>query len=341
MDGTISRSHGRARGFSLIELLVVITIIGVLIALLLSAVQSAREAARRASCQNNLKNMALAVHNYESSHRRLPPGSTVNPINGRNGLSLHVSLLPYVEHEPLQKTIQTQVETLRQADALRQPPNVYDLQGVNEVGIEAYECPSDDQVIDNRNGGGAYVGSSYAGVAGSAAARGEEDGYVGDDTSLCGFVNFDGVFFPGSKIRVAQVTDGTSNTLMLGERWYQLRAWAIGSFVQVGAMPPKRSGPTEGACMTSSKNIDTRYPVNSEPDEVGFYLGHRDEDRPAKPDPEEKTVTYNNLPFGSFHPGGANFSWVDGSVKLLNEEIDAQVLTAIASKDGSEVHEEP
>ncbi|TWT87249.1 hypothetical protein Mal64_27870 [Pseudobythopirellula maris] len=325
------------RGFTLVELLVVIAIIGLLVALLLSAVQAAREAARRSSCQNNLKNDALAALLYEESRKALPPGSTVNRVTGRNGLSLHVALLPYVEHDPLSKSIDQQVQQYAATDSERQPQNVYELDNVNEVAIESYVCPSDSEVIDNRNGDGAYAGTSYAGVSGSASSRSAEEGFVGDESGLCGVVNFDGVFFPGSKTRLSQVIDGTSKTLMLGERWYQLRGWAVGSFVQASAGPPDHYGPTPGACMSSTKNVDERYPLNSDPEGVGFYKGHEDDDRPAVPAPDDKTVSFNNLPFGSFHPGGANFARVDGSVALMNENVEPAVLAALASRDGGEL----
>ncbi len=330
--------HARPRrAFTLVELLVVIAIIGVLIALLLGALQAAREAARRLDCQNNLKNVALAAHNYESAMKTLPPGSTVNRVTGRNGMSLHVLLLPYLENDSLRQTIQQQVDAFRRTDPLRQPQNAYDLQDVNDVRVESFICPSDSEVVDNRNGGGELAGASYAGVAGSAASRADDRGYVGDDSGLCGVVNFDGVLYPGSRTRVSQVSDGTSKTLLIGERWYQLRAWAVGSFVQVAAGPPKTNGPTAGACMSSCKNIDARYPLNSPLEQVGYYKGHEDDDRPGAPTAAEKRVSYNNLPFGSFHPGGANFSRVDGSVEFLTDNITPELFAAMASKAGGEV----
>ena len=322
--------------FTLVELLVVIAIMGILMALLLSAVQAARESARRMSCQNNLKNIGLACLSYESSRGSLPTGSYVNKVRKRNGLSWLVELLPHLENDPLQSEISRQVNTFRMTDPEKSAPNIYDLEQVNEVRVPAYGCPSDDEVVDNRNGEG-LAGSSYAGVAGSAASRGD-DRTVGDETNMCGTVNFDGVFYPGSRTKLRQVEDGTSNTLLAGERWYQLRAWTAGAYWP----PPGNSGnlgdtPVPNSCMSALKNVDAKVPLNASLASVGYYKGHLDEDRPGTAPAGQKVVSYNNLPFGSFHPGGANVCMVDGSVHFVEESIDPRVFVAMASRDGAEV----
>jgi len=319
----------------LVELLVVIAIIGLLVALLLSAVQSAREAARRMSCQNNLKNIALACLNYESARGALPPGSTVNNVVRRNGLSWQVNLLPYLEERPMREEIQRQVDEFRRTDPAREPPNIYDLQHVNEVEISSFLCPSDDEVIDNRNGVD-LASCSYAGVTGSAASRGQSDAFLGDNSGLCGVVNFDGVFFYGRGVQLRQILDGASNTLLAGERWYQLRAWTAGVFWQtlVNSRPP--TGPAPDSCLSAIKNVDSQFPVNASLESVGYYKQHEDDDRPGAVPAAVKIVSFNNLPFGSFHPGGANFSSVDGSVKFINNSLDLEIYVALASRDGAE-----
>ncbi len=323
------------RAFTLVELLVVIAIIGLLVALLLRAVQSAREAARKMSCQNNLKNIALACLNYESAQGALPPGSTINNVVRRNGLSWQVDILPYLDQRSLREEIQRQVNEFRRTDPAREPPNIYDLQQVNEVEISSFLCPSDGEVIDNRNGIG-LASSSYAGVAGSAASRGETDAFVGDNSGLCGVVNFDGVFFYGSRVQLRQILDGMSSTLLAGERWYQLRAWTAGVFWQtpVNSRPP--TGPAPNSCLSAIKNIDKQFPVNASLDRLGYYKQHEDDDRPGAVPAAMRIIPFNNLPFGSFHPGGANFSSVDGSVKFINNSLDPEVYVALASRDGAE-----
>ena len=265
-------------------------------------------------------------------------GSTINKVQKRNGLSWLVDLLPYLENDNLQSEIDRQVENFRRTDPARQPPNIYTLQNVNEVHIPVYTCPSDDEVVDNRSGQGILAGSSYAGVAGSAASRGDEERFVGDESGLCGVVNFDGVFYPGSRTKLRQIEDGTSTTLLVGERWYQLRAWTAGAYWP----PPAASGnlgdtPVPDSCMSTLKNVDAQVPVNAPLATVGFYKGHLDEDRPGEAPADRKIVSFNNLPFGSFHPGGANVSAVDGSVHFVEENIGAEVFVALASRDGAEV----
>jgi prepilin-type N-terminal cleavage/methylation domain-containing protein/prepilin-type processing-associated H-X9-DG protein len=331
----------KCRAFTLVELLVVIAIIGVLIGLILSAVQAARESARRMSCQNNLKNISLACLSYESARGYLPPGSTINKVRRRNGLSWLVDLLSYLENDPLHSEIKRQVDDFRRTDPARQPPNIYELQLVNEVRIPIYGCPSDDEVVDNRNGEG-LAGSSYAGISGSAASRGDDHRFVGDESGICGVVNFDGVFYPGSRTRLRQIEDGTSTTLLAGERWYQLRAWTAGAYWP----PPQSSGDltdsrVPDSCMSALKNVDAQIPVNAPLATVGFYKGHEDGDRPGVATEDQKIVSFNNLPFGSFHPGGVNVCAVDGSVHFVEENISTKILVALASRDGSEVETHP
>jgi prepilin-type N-terminal cleavage/methylation domain-containing protein len=332
----LKRNTKPMMGFTLVELLVVIAIIGLLVGLLLSAVQAARESSRRMSCENNLKNVTLASLNFESAHHALPPGSTINKVGGRNGFSWHVNLLSYLESESLRAEIQRQIDSFRIADPDKQPQNIYDLQNVNEVQLPMYTCPSDDEVIDNRNGTN-LASASYAGIAGSAANRGDSSGYAGDNHGLCGVVNFDGVLFPGSQTMLKQVQDGLSNTFLAGERWYQLRAWTAGAFWQTSVLPQPPQGPSEGYCMSGLKNLDATVPINANLEVSGYYKGHETDDRPGDTSANKKTLAYNNLPFGSLHPGGANFSCADGSVTFVSEDIDPQAYVAQASKDGGEI----
>src|SRR5690606_21555136 len=227
-------------------------------------------------------------------------------------------------------------EVFRQADPAKQPQNIYDLENVNEVQISTLMCPSDDEVVDNRNGVN-LASTSYAGVAGSGASRGVADSFYGDDSGLCGVVNSDGIFFPGSRVTLRQITDGLSNTFLAGERWYQLRAWTAGAFWRVSEVSAPPEGPSAGDCMIGVKNISTEVPINANLEVVGYYKQHEADDRPGDVAADKKTLPYNNLPFGSLHPGGANFSKADGSVEFVAEDIDPLVYVAYASRDGEEI----
>jgi prepilin-type N-terminal cleavage/methylation domain-containing protein/prepilin-type processing-associated H-X9-DG protein len=346
------------RGFTLVELLVVIAIIGVLVALLLPAIQAAREAARRMSCQNNLKNMGLACLNYEATKGVMPPGSTIPTRTDVNGLTWHASILPYVEQGTLSSNIAARIKDWEQRNAGREA-GAYEMAELNDLELSLFLCPSDEaaEIKDKFRGDGSHS-SSYAGVAGSfqagnrlkfrtaaTCAKGGRDFCVGPTTGLCAGINTDGVLFPGSNVRIGQISDGTSNTLMIGERWYQLRVWLAGSYHQEtqGRGQPATKFPSVGytplnSCSSSTKNIDERYPPNADMNVVGFYDAHdNSKDRPTMPSGAPRGLTFNNLYFASFHPGGVNFVRADGSVTLLPDNIDIQAFVAAGSRNGEEV----
>src|SRR5262245_58151345 len=210
------RTGSRAGGFSLIELLVVIAIIAILIALLLPAVQSAREAARRMQCTNNLKQLALAAANYESSNTTYPPGTYTaireNGLVTRDGVSVLVRLMPYVE-----------------GNASFNAANFYwsytSWSNVTVAGIgnSVLWCPSDYAISDGQPLDPTYAMpgtgwrqhfTSYAGIMGvwGLAIR------TTNPTYAQRVANENGVIFPHSNTPIAAVNDGTSNTLMFGEK---------------------------------------------------------------------------------------------------------------------------
>ena len=288
-------------GFTLVELLVVIAIIGILIALLLPAVQAAREAARRIQCVNNEKQFGLGMHNYLSANGTLPPGSrwgrdaAGNDLDSVMGFSVHTFLLPYLEQGGI-------------FDNLDFTTTVYG--DVNEeMGDEipdVFLCPSDGQqptdpysAADHK-----YFTSNYNGVMGA----GLDAAHIESKTDgLCGDYYTDGVFYPFSNVAVRDISDGTSNTLAIGERVYQLRYWLKGSLWKTGGSM---------VCHYHSKNI--RWPINSEPHDFEYL------------NPGGGTCLFNDLFFGSRHPGGANFAFADGSVHFIEDEIDMQTLQRMA-----------
>lgn len=326
--------------FTLVELLVVIAIIGVLVALLLPAVNSAREAARRLSCQNKVRQLGLACANHEAALGRFPMGAANNDKPNVNGPSWQVFALPYVEDVALNETIN---QKIRNAAANNQAFDMYGLDEINKLRVDIYVCPTDNSGFDLGRTGAATskgYGANYIGVAGSAASRGATKYFVGRVSDFCGAVNFDGILHQQSKTMHRHITDGTSKTALIGERWYQLRIWTAGVYwVGGGFTPTKPVGPAANSCMTSCKNVDTRYPINANFNVVGYYKQHdNSRDRPLMPAGGQRVIGFNDLPYGSFHPGGANFCYADVSAHFINDNVDPLVFAAIASMNGKEAN---
>lgn len=321
-----------SRGFTLVELLVVVAIIGILVALLLPAVQAAREAARRSQCSNNLKNITLACLNYESASRALPPASTNSPAPIVNSLGWQVYILPYIEEASVAADIWSNY-----AEDAEQ------LELANSLALPMYRCPSDPEIETVRGRKYDYMRvMSYAGVLGSYASRsnvtecGRRDACVGEDAGNFGVVNRDGLLSVAKATPLRRATDGLSKTALVGERWYQLRTWTFGSYYQNNAGTSLKE-PLPVTAVSSAKNFDRRSPINANLDQTGYYERHLDGDRPALPAGAEQTMKYNNLPFGSFHSGGSHFALGDGSVRFTTDDLDEAVYLALGSRDGGEV----
>jgi prepilin-type processing-associated H-X9-DG protein len=142
----------------------------------------------------------------------------------------------------------------------------------------------------------------------------------------CGDVDADGIMHPGSKTTTSMVGDGTSNTLLLGDRLYVFENWLSGA--------TKFGSPPDQICVGAAQNV--RYRVNADPSEVGYYVGDRE-----APDGAPKTALLNDLAFASDHAGGAQFAFGDGSVRMLNESIDFDLFQDLATMDGGETSAAP
>jgi hypothetical protein len=302
----------------------VIAIIAVLVGLLLPAVQSAREAARRMTCANQLRQLVLATHLYESRHKVLPPGSRLHNLRQRGGISWRVIILDGIEETALQDFIGIQDDG---GYAYVYPTHV----------PEIFVCPSSPERPTNN---GAYDPatpatvqldrgwSSYAGVNGSGATP--EGVWDLASTPIDGDVYIDGVLYPDSEVRLSQVTDGTSQTLAFGERVYGVTRWdpLIEGVVWDGPAGPIRR--IESVKSNATKNV--RYPINGDPGQFGYY----GLDTTAPPG-ASKSLKVNDFYFGSHHPGGAHFAMTDASVHFLRDDMDINLYRAIGSRNGGEV----
>ncbi len=289
-------------GLTLIELLVVIGIIGLLIGLLLPAVQAAREAARRASCSNNLKQIGLALQNYHDSHHALPPGYISNFDGSGNdlgpGWGWAALLLPYTEENNLHKLIQFSLPIESPANAT---PRL--------TPVAGYLCPSDAAEPTWKVKSYDLSGTPTATLCEVASAN-----YVGVFGTSEPGVNGDGIFFRDANLGFRSISDGTSVTIIVGERSHSLcqSTW-VGSVTGASLYPPP------GSLAPPVVNNAT-----------GMVLGHTgDGNGPGSAN------SYVNQ-FSSMHGRGANFVFADGHVQFLVEEMDYKIYLALSTRAGGE-----
>ena len=293
------------RGFTLVELLVVIAIIGALVALLLPAVQSAREAARRTECANNLKQMGLALQSHANAHDgEFPPG-----IPGRSLQGLFSYMLPYLEENAVYQQLDLDdARAHHSADERRNPVRFYP--------VTTYFCPSFDsgQVFYSAVAGSYQLGAitTYQGVCGRLSDA--ED--VITTASIYGDLPDNGAFGWEFRRRVSEVTDGTSQSLAIGEFVHRDRI--AGAYVEPpGNVRPWILGDNGGIGTYAAKVAE--LPPNIEIDRVA------------------DGVAFNHLPMGSFHSGVTQFVLLDGAVISIADGVDLEVYQAMATVNSDDI----
>ena len=281
-------------GFTLIELLVVIAIIGVLISLLLPAVQKVREAANRASCSNNLKQLGLALHNYHDSFDAFPAGK--RNVTNSNHQSWEPYIFPYLEQDNLYKQYHFDVNW----------SNTMNDSGILQTRIKTMMCPSnspDHSGVHNRGP------NDYPAINDVSHTNSFINPPVPPDDTLVGIL--------GKNVfrRIAEITEGTSNTLLLAEDADRNNVWQMGVLIRY----------TDSGWTAAWGNPDGNIVLN------GF-------------DPNTLTVPgacalncTNGEQVYSLHPGGANALAADGAVHFLRQGLDINTLAHLITRAGGEV----
>lgn len=329
--------HGSLSGFTLVELLVVIAIIGVLIGLLLPAVQSAREAARRSSCTNNIKQIGLGCLTHESAKKTLPPGfirGTVYPTEAFQKRGLFSMILPYIEQVSTFNSMQLDFPA---GSALNDP--------AKDIVVNPYLCPSYQQprVTTTSAGANSYENGAmvtYAGCGGAVPSSGSAPpcripagggypdngafGLVGPggraDGSACGTAA--GSDITGDGRRLKMVSDGLSKSFLLGEFVHRdfpynrqnVFAPAPGS-VRPWYLSANQSGATSQPFLYHIKQFN--YVPNTRI--TASAAGN-----------------ISTVPMGSYHAGFTQFAMIDGSVRSVSDNIDADVYQKLATINGGE-----
>jgi prepilin-type N-terminal cleavage/methylation domain-containing protein len=322
----------KRRGFTLVELLVVIAIIGVLVALLLPAVQAAREAARRAQCTSNMKNVALAVLNFHEARNHLPAPVTMPQISYQPLFptllfgNWAIDILPYLEQQALAKSFQI-TSTVRLTDAVNE--------AARGTELSIMRCPSDSARSEKFGGTIAAEGGNWArGNYGYNSfqfwpSRALNEEAAGESTSaptaLSSYLDFNVgmgvVSTPTSKKwTLARITDGTTNTIMLGEMRVGLSSqdrrgvWAMGMCGSNFHCRTAWNGATQpNDCKTG---VDDVYDIQKVIDELG--------DATLKGEcMDGATVDSGQSVIRSVHPGGAFVALADGSVRFITDFVDS------------------
>jgi prepilin-type N-terminal cleavage/methylation domain-containing protein/prepilin-type processing-associated H-X9-DG protein len=325
------------RGFTLIEMLVVLAIIAVLLALLLPAVQKVREAASRVQCLNNLKQIGMALQNYHGFNDQFPPGFVSQltdptwayppgepnafPDEEGPGWSFFTLLLPFLEQDNLYRAID-------RTRAISDPVNAT----ARQVAIRTYLCPSDTgpRVInlttcgtppDPANTPAVLTDAAVCSYVGCLGGGKDDD----PDYGACEYQPFNGVFHRNSHVRIADILDGTSTTIGVGERNSRFveSSW-------VGVVPTQNTVYNQTTPLIPPFDPALNQPCQNWRPPVTAVLAH------------SRLYTLNDpngspASFHSAHPGGGNFVFMDGSCRFIHNSISLNTMRALCTRNGGEI----
>jgi prepilin-type N-terminal cleavage/methylation domain-containing protein/prepilin-type processing-associated H-X9-DG protein len=289
------RTKPHRRAFTLIELLVVIAIIAVLVGLVMGAVQKAREAAARIVCQNNLKQQGLALHLYHDANGTFPAGYHTSGPWVHTGWQLQ--LLPFAEEENLWN---------QSVNHLTASPGDTDSNAFPAAGfaLKLFICPSNTRPLTDHYGGVTYELTSYMGCAGTTSKP----------------ASADGVLFADGLVSLTEITDGTSNTIAVGERP------ATGNLYYGWGFSPYGTGYGDGDSLLGSRDIQLAGILGDLPTNVGLQ----------PPRAPADTAEIDGAHFWSFHANGASFLFCDGSVHFLPYSTNS-ILRQLCTRAGDEI----
>ncbi|MEQ1827626.1 MAG: DUF1559 domain-containing protein [Pirellula sp.] len=304
--------------FTLVELLVVIAIIGILVGLLLPAVQAAREAARRMQCSNNLKQLTLSIHNYESANRRLPAGRS--PA----GLSTHAALLPYIEQIAVSNLVDMN--------------NAFDHANNNAaraVRLPAFLCPSDPVTTVPAG----WAATNYRVNQGAGILYGLTPSLSSDPNY--GYPNPNGPFIPNTYLKMGEVSDGTSNTAAMSE--HGLGDFSNAISTSTDTFWPQTNPTTPDEAIRDCRSIDVTnltYQRNSNVGAPWLQGSHSTSIYYHVAPPQSRSCMFPpgriSTTAKSYHTGGVEVSRCDGSVSFVSQSIDLAVWRALGTRNGGE-----
>ena len=352
-------SARRTRGFTLIELLVVIAIIAVLIALLLPAVQQAREAARRTQCKNNLKQIGLSLHNYESTHTVLPAYYSFGAANS-GSFSVQAQLLPYMDQASLHSLIDFGIKPqIGCCPGDVNPPLV----PVAKTKLAVFRCPSDPgpDFISVKSG-------TSGGATGAVFQYATTNYHVNSGTGVGKLYDTrlpsDGIVWTNAKVRFADITDGMSNTAAFSESLVGLPSQVVSaptnnrdrrrSYINVACVwasstvPPTSAGLANGYSAPSDPSLFEAMTVAISRGWAGqrgagwihgreYWTAYNHYHEPNSNVPDMGTCGNGIFGARSEHVGGVHVLFCDGSVRFASENMDLNTWRSMGTRSGSEV----